>query len=176
MRRRRGVCLGSARMSASSPNDRLAQAKALAMSAFQDAQRADALLAQAEALLRAVARAVPADADALTCLGAVLCDRGHYRRALTALRRAVRLQSHDRNTYFNLGVALLNAGREAEAMAAFRKAATLRAAPGSWAAYFDPHAHERCRACVARRCAYGNPASQSSSLPSLMSANSGVEK
>ncbi|MCI2243090.1 tetratricopeptide repeat protein [Xanthomonas sp. PPL568] len=117
-------------MSASSPNDRLAQAKALAMSAFQDAQRADALLAQAEALLRAVARAVPADADALTCLGAVLCDRGHYRRALTALRRAVRLQSHDRNTYFHLGVALLNAGREAEAMAAFRKAATLHAAPG----------------------------------------------
>lgn len=88
------------------------------MSPFQDAQRADTPLAQAEALLRAVARAAPTDADALTCLGAVLCDRGHYRHALTALRRAVRLQSHDRNTYFHLGVALLNAGREAEAMAA----------------------------------------------------------
>ncbi|WOS41873.1 tetratricopeptide repeat protein [Xanthomonas rydalmerensis] len=128
-------------MSASSPDDRLAQAKALAMSAFQDPQRADALLAEAEALLRAAGRAAPADPGALTCLGAVLCDRGHYRRALTVLRRAVRLRSDDRNTYFNLGVALLNAGQEAEARAAFRQAASLRAAAVSWTAYFDPHAH-----------------------------------
>lgn len=128
-------------MSVYVPDDRLAQAKALAMSAFQEPQHADARLAEAEALLRAAARAAPADPDPLTCLGAVLCDRGHYRRALTALRRAVRLRSDDRNTYFNLGVALLNAGQEAEAMAAFQQAASLRAAPTSWTAYFDPHAH-----------------------------------
>lgn len=111
------------------------------MSAFQEPQRADARLAEAEALLRAAARAAPADPRPLTCLGAVLCDRGHHRRALTALRRAMRLQPDDRNTYFNLGVALLNAGQEAEAVAAFRQAASLRAAPASWTAYFDPHAH-----------------------------------
>ncbi|MBO9873903.1 MULTISPECIES: tetratricopeptide repeat protein [Xanthomonas] len=127
-------------MSASVPDDRLAQAKALAMAAVREPQRADALLAEAEALLRAAAGAAPADPHPLTCLGAVLCDRGHSRRAVAALRRAVRLQSDDRTTYFNLGVALLNAGREAEAMAAFQHAASLHAAPVSWTAYFDPHA------------------------------------
>ncbi|MBB5883677.1 tetratricopeptide repeat protein [Xanthomonas sp. LMG 8992] len=128
-------------MSASAFDERLAQAKALALSAFQEPQHADARLAEAEALLRAAARAAPADPGVLTCLGAVLCDRGHYRQALTVLRRAVRLQSDDRTTYFNLGVALLNVGQEAEAMAAFQQAAGLRAAPASWTAYFDPHAH-----------------------------------
>ncbi|MCW0437060.1 hypothetical protein NB723_002024 [Xanthomonas sacchari] len=127
-------------MSTSVPDERLAQAKALVMTAFREPQRADALLAEAEALVRAAARAAPADPRPLTCLGAVLCDRGHYRRAAAALRRAVRLQSDDRSTYFNLGVALLNAGQQAEAMAAFRHAASLRAAPLSWTAYFDPHA------------------------------------
>ncbi|MCW0388956.1 hypothetical protein NB722_003495 [Xanthomonas sacchari] len=127
-------------MSTSVPDERLAQAKALVMTAFREPQRADALLAEAEAS-SAAARTAPADPRPLTCLGAVLlCDRGHYRRAAAALRRAVRLQSDDRSTYFNLGVALLNVGQQAEAMAAFQHAASLRAAPLSWTAYFDPHA------------------------------------
>ena len=118
----------------------LARARALVQAALMDPDRCDAHLAAAEALLAVVAEKAQDRVAALTCLGAVLCDRANYPRAVEVLQRAVGLGSQDRNTYFNLGIALLNSGKRRQAMACFRQASLLRASPLSWEAYFDPHA------------------------------------
>lgn len=118
----------------------LARARALAQAAMRDPDRCDASLADAEALLVIAAGPARDHVDALTCLGAVLCDQAKYREAVGVLQRAARLRSDDRNTYFNLGVALLHCGKRRQAMACFRRAAPLRAAPCTWEAYFDPQA------------------------------------
>ncbi|UKE74224.1 tetratricopeptide repeat protein [Xanthomonas graminis] len=116
------------------------RARASVDAAMRDPQCWSAHLAQAEALLMAVAASAPDDTAALTCLGGVLCDLAKYGEAAEVLQRAVRLRSDDRNTYFNLGVALLNSGKRRQAMQRFRQAASRRASAATWEAYFDPQA------------------------------------
>ncbi|NHZ97372.1 UDP-N-acetylglucosamine-peptide N-acetylglucosaminyltransferase [Massilia sp. CCM 8734] len=91
------------------------------------------------ALLEQARASHPRDAQVLTCLGAVLCDRALYREAESVLREALALGSLDRHTTFNLAVAVANTGTRGQALALFRAAAKLQPSAVTWTAYFDPH-------------------------------------
>lgn len=119
----------------------LLRARALVQAIYQEPQRWDANLAEAEALLRDALRTQPHDPEVLTGLGTVLCDQGRHDEAASVLRQALQHGSEDRHTFFNLAVALLNRCERTPALAHFAKAGTLQASPRTWEAYFDPHAH-----------------------------------
>jgi Flp pilus assembly protein TadD len=115
----------------------LARAKSLIDEVWTHPDRWTANLAEADRLLRAVVEAEPTNVEALTCLGAVLSDRGKHQEAALTLKKAIGLGSMDRNTYFNMAVALINSSTHEHAMDYFRKANALSASPRTWEAYFD---------------------------------------
>ena len=90
----------------------LAQARQLVDHAWQRLAHWDRNMAAAQLLLEQVRASHPHDAQVLTCLGAVLCDRALYREAGVVLR---------------------------EALALFGAAAKLQPSAATWAACFDPH-------------------------------------
>ncbi|MDL5364008.1 tetratricopeptide repeat protein [Xanthomonas sp. NCPPB 2654] len=118
----------------------LLRARSLVQAIYQQPQRWDANLAEAEALLRDALRTQPHDPELLTGLGTVLCDLGRHDEAASVLRQALKRGSRDRNTCFNLGVALRNGAGRRHASLYFAKAAALQASPRSWEAYFDAQA------------------------------------
>lgn len=118
----------------------LLRARSLVRAIYQEPQRWDANLADAEALLREALRTQPEDPELLTGLGTVLCDLGRCDEAAMVLRQALKRGSRDRNTCFNLGVALHNGAGRRHAPLYFAKAKTLQASPRSWEAYFDAQA------------------------------------
>lgn len=121
--------------------DLISASRSLVEEAWKKADKWEANLASAEAMLSKALLEVPGNVLALTCLGAVLSDQGKHEKATIVLKRAVALGSTDRNTYFNLGVATMNYDTHEKAMAAFRGAEGLQASSLSWEAYFDAQAH-----------------------------------
>ncbi|MDP9993917.1 Flp pilus assembly protein TadD [Variovorax boronicumulans] len=121
--------------------DIISASRALVEESWKQPDKWEANLTSAEAMLARALIEVPGHVLASTCLGAVLCDQGEHKKAVSVLLRAVELGSTDRNTYFNLGVAKMNCGEDEEAMAFFRRAESLQPSRLSWEAYFDPQAH-----------------------------------
>ena len=121
--------------------DAIAHARSLIDDIRQHPDRFTNNLAEAERILLSAAQAEPPNIDGLTCLGAVLSDRGKHQEAARILRSAISTGSRDRNTYFNLGVALINSATHEEAMSYFKQASTLGPYAQTWKAYFDPQAH-----------------------------------
>lgn len=120
--------------------DAIAASKAHIQLAEGDAGHWEAHMAAAEAVLRSALQAVPHDTALITCLGAVLCDRGKYREAVNVLETALKLGSADSHTHYNLGVALAGLAKPRKAMAQFGKAQGLAPSSLTWTAYFDPQA------------------------------------
>lgn len=118
----------------------LTEARRLVEHAWQHLADWDRDMAAAQALLERARASHPHDAQVLTCLGAVLCDRALYHEADAVLRAALAQGSLDRNTTFNLAVAVFNTGTRRQALALFGAAAKLQPAAVTWTAYFDPHA------------------------------------
>jgi Flp pilus assembly protein TadD len=116
----------------------IAQAKTLIDDIRQHRDRFTANLEAAERILVNAAKIEPQNVEVLTCLGAVLSDRGKHLEAAGVLLKAIGAGSQDRNTYFNLAVALINSATHAEAMSYFRRAKSLESSPQTWEAYFDP--------------------------------------
>jgi tetratricopeptide (TPR) repeat protein len=96
---------------------------------------------QAQKLLKTALTLDPDNIDLLTCLGAVLSDRGHHQQAIVILEKAVQLGSDDRNTYFNLAVALINSKQHEKAMDFFKQAQQCQRSKNTLAAYFDAQAY-----------------------------------
>lgn len=119
----------------------ISASRSLVEEAWKQPDKWDENLISAAAMLASALIEVPGNVLALTCLGAVLCDRGEHKKASFVLQRAVELGSTDRNTYLNLGVAKMNCGANEEARASFRRAEGLQPSSLSWEAYFDPQAH-----------------------------------
>jgi tetratricopeptide (TPR) repeat protein/GTP-binding protein EngB required for normal cell division len=82
-------------------------------------------LAAAEAALVALTQASPRFAPAYAALGRTRARRGHLDEAVTALGRAVDLDSGDAGTWYALGDALASLGRAEPALDALRRALTL---------------------------------------------------
>lgn len=117
----------------------ITEARQLVDHAWQHLEHWDRDMGVAQALLEQARVSSPHDAQVLTCLGAVLCDRALYREADAVLREALAQGSRDRHTTFNLAVAVFNTGTRGQALALFGAAAKLQPSPATWAAYFDPH-------------------------------------
>lgn len=120
--------------------DNFNEARRLVDHAWQHLEHWERDMAAAQALLEHARASHPHDAQVLTCLGAVLCDRALYHEADTVLRAALAQGSLDRNTTFNLAVAVFNTGTRRQALTLFRAAAKLQPAAITWTACFDPHA------------------------------------
>ncbi len=95
-------------------------------------------LASAAAVLNAANAAQPDDGLVLSCLGAVLSDQGHHKKAVEYLQQAIQLGCDDKHTYYNLAVAQMNCTQRGAAMRNFRAADKREALPDTWRAYFDP--------------------------------------
>jgi Flp pilus assembly protein TadD len=101
----------------------------------------DAATTRAINMLRPFAYSDTASVETLTNCGAILSDIGQFAAAERLLRRAVDMNSVDRNTYLNLGVVLMNIGTHEEAQACFAKGRALTADASTLAAHFDPMAY-----------------------------------
>lgn len=115
------------------------EAHQLVEQAWQRLEHWDRNMDAAQTLLEHARASHPHDAQVLTCLGAVLCDRAQYHEAEAVLRAALAQNSPDRNTTFNLAVAVFNTGTRRHALALFGAAARMQPCAITWAAYFDPH-------------------------------------
>lgn len=96
----------------------------------------------AQTILQKAVAANPTDPILLTCLGAVLSDRGLFAQALPLLEKAIEMGSTDRNTYMNLAIVLMNTdASRIRARRLFEKARKLKPSRQTWEAYFDPHGY-----------------------------------
>jgi tetratricopeptide (TPR) repeat protein len=81
---------------------------------------------EAEESYKALLRAVPDHAEALSGLGKIAGQRGQHSQAVALHRQALTLQSTNPFLTYNLGVAYRAAGQRAQAEAAFRQSLRLK--------------------------------------------------
>lgn len=119
----------------------LQDAHKLMFEIWADSSKWHVNLEKAETILESALLSDAANINLLTCLGAVLSDRGKHVQAIEILKKAVALNSLNKHTYFNFAVATLNAGSHKEAIGLFSKARKFESSDETWEAYFDPHGH-----------------------------------
>lgn len=117
------------------------EAKFLVKECYRDPKKWTRNYSRAMALIKAELRKDPQNTVLLTCIGALLSDQGHHKKAVVVLKKAIKLGANDSNAYFNLAVALLNSQLYPQAMKFFRQARKFKTRSQTWEAYFDPQGH-----------------------------------